>query len=1106
MTDSTAFVIKNRYHLLDKLGTGGMGVVYRAFDRLQRQNVALKRVLKPTDDEAVTDSVGATTTFTQLALAHEFETLASLRHPHIISVLDYGFDEERQAYFTMNLLEGARPITLAARDKSIEARVELLIDMLQALVYLHRRGIVHRDLKPDNALVTAEEQVKVLDFGISIKRELLKDDSEDFIAGTLAYMAPEVLQSRPASETADVYAAGVIAYELFAGRHPFELDNPSKLIQQVLFEEIDFAALTLGPSLTYVLQRLLKKLPEARCQSAEDAIMLLNEALDRALPVETSAVRESFLQAAQFIGREKELAQLTTALTQTLQGNGSTWLVGGESGVGKSRLLQEVRTQAMVQGALVLNGQGLAEGGLTYEVWRNPLRRLVLSTQLSDLSASVAKQIVPDIGDLVGRSVPDAPELEGKPGQQRLINVILDMFRAQRQPVVLFLEDVHLADEGLDVLKQLVPLSQTMPLLIIGDYRIDERPDLPTELPGVQSIVLERLSDEAISKLSISMLGAVGSQENVLELLKRETEGNVFFLVEVVRALAEEVGSLSDIGRVTLPRHVFAGGIRQIVQRRLNRVPPKSVPLLRVAAQAGRQLDLAVLRAMDKNIDLENWLADCSNAGLIAVANEEWRFTHDKFREGLLDNLPTADRIALNRQIAGTIESVHAADLDTYAAIIADHYEHSDEPARAADWYARAGNHAKLHYAPDNAIIYFRKALAYWELEGNFPPARNGELRDVYSGLGEMLNWQTRYDEAQEHYATMSEITEANGDLLGQSSAARGLAALRMYQGDFRGALDHISRSETAARTLSANLELAKVLWMRGWSLFYLGELDNARILGEQALVLSEQIGNQTQLAQSLNLMTAIHGTLGLYDRAAQECQRSLTIFEEIGDRGQALFQVGNLGMIEDKRGNYRAALAHYEDALKRATQSGRRDAEKLFLNNIGGALVRLGEYPGAESKLRTVISLSETSKFNALSETYRLLAEAHLGQGRLVEATTAAQQAWILGTQLGVPEHIAEAWRVLGIISSESGLPIVIDDPNGTHTAYGAAACFAEGIKICEVTGLKMEKAWALRAWARYELAEGDQTGGEAKWQEARAIFTAMGATAETAQMATLP
>src|SRR5262249_45005388 len=135
----------------------------------------------------------------RLALAREFQTLASLRHPNIISVLDYGFDQERQPFFTMDLLENAPILTEYGSKLPLEDQVKLLVDVLQALKYLHRRGILHRDLKPANILV-ANEQAKVLDFGLAMThRESAEHTSTT--SGTLGYMAPEVLRGYPATES-----------------------------------------------------------------------------------------------------------------------------------------------------------------------------------------------------------------------------------------------------------------------------------------------------------------------------------------------------------------------------------------------------------------------------------------------------------------------------------------------------------------------------------------------------------------------------------------------------------------------------------------------------------------------------------------------------------------------------------------------------------------------------------------------------------------------------------------------------------------------------------------------------------------------------------------
>jgi serine/threonine protein kinase len=496
-------LIGNRYQLEEKLGAGGMGVVYRAIDRLTSDPVALKRVnVKPRNLRFSTRSDDSSEVL-ELALAREFKTLASFRHPHIISVLDYGFDEHQQPYFTMPLLTYPQDIVNYARNRTRHEQGLLLVQILQALAYLHRQGVLHRDLKPANVLV-ADGQVRVLDFGLAIAREELAEGREA-IVGTLAYMAPEVLRGELPTEAADLYAIGVIAYEIFAGQHPFHLDASfHNLMLEILTTDPDFSKIqthslvptspdpitndddstTLfdpekttprenplppvpvraqpiepiileGDKLVAFVRQLMVKNPTQRYPSAESTIQALCAALDLPIPAETLAIRESFLQAARFVGRQKERLQLEQALSQAIAGHGGAWLVGGESGVGKSRLLDELRIRALVQRTMVLRGQAVAEGGLPYQLWRDIVRRLVISTALNDLEAGILKEILPDISTLLGRNVPDAPQLDGKAAQQRLVQTIADVFKRQTQPILLLLEDLQWTSESLEALKQL---------------------------------------------------------------------------------------------------------------------------------------------------------------------------------------------------------------------------------------------------------------------------------------------------------------------------------------------------------------------------------------------------------------------------------------------------------------------------------------------------------------------------------------------------------------------------------------------------------------------------------------------------------------------------
>jgi len=367
-------VINSRYRLLDLLGEGGMGAVYRALDRLTGDIVALKRV---TVTPSQIEFTSTTNQDPALALAQEFETLSSLRHPHIITVRDYGFDAEQHPFFTMDWLEHAQTIVAAGRGRPVEYQLHLLQQLLLALMYLHRRGMVHRDLKPDNVLVV-QGVVKVLDLGLSIAMER----AEGTPVGSLAYMAPELLDGQPASVASDLYAVGAIAYELLAGHHPFDVGDVSRLIDQVLVERPDLAVID-HPAAA-VLGRLLAKDPRQRYGDAAMVIRVLGATTEQDFSLETTETRESFLQAAKFVGRETELQQLTDALSQAASGQGSAWLIGGESGVGKSRLVDELRARALVRGLMVLHGRAVEGGGLPYQLWRNVLPSLVLDADLSE--------------------------------------------------------------------------------------------------------------------------------------------------------------------------------------------------------------------------------------------------------------------------------------------------------------------------------------------------------------------------------------------------------------------------------------------------------------------------------------------------------------------------------------------------------------------------------------------------------------------------------------------------------------------------------------------------------------------------------------------------
>jgi tetratricopeptide (TPR) repeat protein len=1109
------------YDIVREIGRGGMGVVSIAYDRLTGQTVALKRVLVALS-QAQFASPNASTYQSQvdnsaelrLSLAKEFQLLASLRHPNIINVLDYGFDAEGQPYFTMTLLDHPRTLLEAAADQPIVAQVNLIIHTLQALAYLHRRGVIHRDLKPANILVGADGQAKVLDFGLAIVR----GQDADF-GGTLAYIAPEILQGKAATEASDLYAVGVMLYELLAGRHPFDVTNTTSLVMQIMSTRADMTVLQVVPELEplkEVIERLLAKDPRDRYEDAYAVIRALSEALNQPIPQESAAIRESFLQAAQFVGREDEFQQLMLALNHAMENRGSAWLVGGESGVGKSRLLDELRTQAQVNGAVVLRGQAVSEGGLPYQLWVDVLRPLSLLTDLTDLEAEVLKAIIPDIGALLGRLVADAPELDGVAGQQRLILTVAEIFRRQKRPVLLLLEDLHWASESLNVLKPLLHIVGELSLLIIGSYRDDERPRLPEELPEMKVIKLGRLPEEDIAQLSVSMVGEGGREQHVIEFLQRETEGNVFFLVEVVRALAEEAGTLTDVGRVSLPVRVFAGGVQRILRRRLEHVPPEARPLLKLAAVAGRQLDLSLLERLNAALNppppvdesqpaapetekpeaiseasasgvqssaLEDWLTTCVNSAILDRQDGHWRFAHDKLRETLVADLTDEERPRLHRQVAENIEGLYPDD-DALAAVLVEHWRIAGDTAKEAYYAGRAGIGAAARYANDEALAYLQRALELtpesdaagrynllrareqiYNLRGEREPQVQDQ--DTLDKLAEQLDDNHRRAEVKLRRSIYLGVTGANVEsinmarqavTLAEASASAEIEAesyLEWGKSLWRQADYPSARAQLEIASAKSD-ELSRV---RAYSLRNLsvvgtrqGDLEGARVYGEKALSLFRDLGDRVGECIILRDMGIINYYRGDFMRAKDYWLQALVRFREVGDRVGESAVLNNLGVMADDEGDYAGARDYVEQALFIKRLVGDKQGEGSSLLNMGFFSAAQGDYAAAQSYAeQALVIFRETNDRLEEAQALNNLGMVMAWQGDYDRAKTYYEQSLTIKRETGDQSGESETLAFLSLLYHH------LDD-NEAALRYGQDAR-----RVAQEADVRAEEARAL-------------------------------------------
>ena len=958
---------QGRYLGLSLIGQGGMGAVWRAYDRLTQTTIAVKQVIR----DASSDEP-------RLALAREFKTLSTLRHPHIISVLDYGFDNG-QPFLVMPFLEGSQTITRERLFWSGIRVEEALSQILLALTYLHRRGTVHCDLKPSNVLICSDGLIRLIDFGIASESQ-----GKTPSALTLRYLAPELIAGAPVSPAADLYSLGVLAYELFTGGYPFDGFSAYELAPQILYEEPDLSGLPVP--IAEVVSRLLSKRPGDRFATAIEALLSVCEACKIEVPPETADLRESFLQAARFVGRDRELDLLTRQIAKAKTGCGGILVIGGESGVGKSRLLDEIRTIALCDGFRVTRGQAASSGGLAFQIWREALPPLLMSTPVDSEDAIVLRLAVPQIESLTGLVLKSDDPVDSA---MQFPRVLASFLTRICEPVLVLLEDLQWAHETIPILQDIVTRLTHIPVLILCTYRDDELSALPERLVGPEYVRLSRLSEAALLELAHSILGPHRVDAEFLKALSRQTEGNVFFVVEVMRELAENAGSLSAVrGVPEIP--VMTGGMKQILHNRLRRAPGWARPLLDLTALIGRQLDMAIVRELaGDGFRVDVWLTVCAEVALLDVSPEGlWRFAHDKIREAILAGIPGDIRTELHGRVARAIDSIYG-DNPAYTSIVARHWADAGDPPRAVEAALRAEVYLRRKSAHKDAQHMLRYVLARLDDDihaeysvplylalgerhvelGEFIEAREyyqhglslAARENIGTGLARgplglaYIEWRTgSLDRAFQLFNQVLEIEDA--DILSRVRALNSLGGYYLQNREFAHADRYYSEAEAACLQSGNREGLLLTKGNRCYSYYLGGDIHVGLEAGQHACVLARQEGNALAEAGSLINVTLCLCYLNRYDEAEQTLQQFEKIVVRQGDRFLSAFGVRTRAILCQQYGDYESATAQYLGAIQAFESLGaiNETAHTRFGLIHNWCLAR--EFSGIELQLRKML------------------------------------------------------------------------------------------------------------------------------------------------------
>ena len=586
--------------------------------------------------------------------------------------------------------------------------LRLAIGIAAALGKAHQRGLVHKDVKPANILVNcADGQTRLAGFGIAsrLPRERQAPEPPEFIAGTLAYMAPEQTgrMNRSIDSRSDLYALGVTFYQMLTGRLPFSAADPMEWVHCHIARKAIAPAERLQsvPAvLSEIVMKLLAKTAEERYQTAvgiEHDLRRSLAAWERHARIEPFALGENdspdrLMILEKLYGREREVETLLAAFDRVVEsGAPELVLVSGYSGIGKSSVVNELHKPLVPpRGLFALGKFDQYKRDIPYSTLVQAFQSLVrpllsksdaeLSRWRNEIMAALGPNgrlmtdLIPELTLVIGEQ-PPVPELEAQQAQRRFQLVFrrfLSVFTKAEHPLALFLDDLQWLDAAtLDLLEDLLTQADVRRLLLVGAYRdneVDAAHPLMRKLTAIRSsgakvseIKLGPLNPGHVGQLIADALGcATTSAAPLSELVHAKTSGNPFFVLQFLYALTDE-GFLAfdhgaqrwswDLGRIHAKG--YADNVVDLMVGKLARLPDEAQRALQQLACLGNVADITtlavVLGSSEDEVHAALW--EAVRLELVERLPGAYRFGHDRVQEAAYSLIPKQQRAAAHLRI-----------------------------------------------------------------------------------------------------------------------------------------------------------------------------------------------------------------------------------------------------------------------------------------------------------------------------------------------------------------------------------------------------------------------------------------------------------------------
>jgi PAS domain S-box-containing protein len=654
---------------------------------------------------------------------------------------------------------------------------KIAIRVTEALAMLHRQGVLHKDIKPENILLSDTAGVKLTGFGVASKqsRETQALNPPETIAGTLAYMAPEQTgrMNRSVDARSDLYALGVTFYQMLSGQLPFTASDPMEWVHcHIALQPPPLSELgcAIPGSLSDIVMKLLAKNAEDRYQTAEGLKADLAHCSAEwqkhgdiaVFQLGARDIPDHLIIPEKLYGRERDVATLLDAFGRVRASGKPEWvLISGYSGVGKTAVAHELHKALVSPRGFFASGQFDQHKRdipfFTLAHAFEQLVRILLSSCETELigwrqalqealepNGRLMVDLVRELELIIGEQ-PVVPELEPKQAKARfqfMIRRFISVFARAEHPLVLFLDDLQWIDaETLDLIEALLTQEDVQNLLVIGAYRDNE---VDPAHPLVQKINAIRSAGARIQTLQLGPLGIeevtrlvadslhcrLEHATPLAQLVHVKTEGNPFFVIQFLAALAKEELVAFDHGEGKwswdlngIRAKGYTDNVADLMAGRLTRLPARTQNALQQLACLGNTAETRLL-ALVLDIPEEEVraaLREAVHEELVQRHEGSYRFVHDRIHEAAYAQIPENARAAAHIRIGRLLLAAHTADGTQEDAIfeIVSQFNRGaalmvlpHERAELAQLNLTAGNRAKAATAYVTALSYFAGGAA----------------------------------------------------------------------------------------------------------------------------------------------------------------------------------------------------------------------------------------------------------------------------------------------------------------------------------------------------------------------------------------------------------